>query len=79
MNHRSGQSLDKVRNICKNPDRTAVGDKKQPVMYNDSKDGKTPEHIHPDSVQVNRTMSVIAHWLMSGFYFYFLQLTAPEE
>jgi hypothetical protein len=29
----------------------SVGFKKQPVMYNDSKDGKTPEHIHPNNVQ----------------------------
>ena len=61
MNHGSGQSLDKVRNICKNPDRTAVGIKKQPVMNDYCKDGKTPEHIHPDSVKRKRIMSVIAH------------------
>ena len=62
MDHGSGQNLDKVRSICKNPEWTAVGVKKQPVMYNDSKDGKTPEHIHPDSVKRNRVMSVFAHW-----------------
>jgi hypothetical protein len=62
MNHGSGQSLDKVRNTCKNPGCTAVRVKKQPVMYDYSKDGKTPEHIHPDSVQGNRIMTVIAHW-----------------
>jgi hypothetical protein len=62
MDHGSGQSLNKVRNNCKNPDLTAVGVKKQPVMNDYRKDGKTPEHIHPDSVQRNRVMSVIAHW-----------------
>ena len=78
MDHSSGQGLDKVRNICKNPDRTAVGVKKQPVMNNYSKDGKTPEHIHPDSVQGNRILSVIAHCANELILFLFSSIIRPR-